>query len=102
MKAAFGTIGVALLVRSSARSYGRTVAFAFGVNWILIVWAIWLGGVLESRRGAWDGISSRAEHLVIFVVILGITRWAFLSREWNAVASLLLFNVSHNAFPWCL
>jgi hypothetical protein len=159
MKAIFGTIGVALLVVWSARSYGRTVAFAFGVNWILIFWAIWLSSVLESRRGAWDGISCRfpasyyalrpferggriydylgvrwyrrllrrvlwsvkpallraqpdarqtmirathdpeAGHLVIFVVILGITSWALLSRAWPAVAWLLLFNVLHNAYP---
>ena len=53
------TIGFAVTVGWSARSYGRTVGFAFGINWLLIAWAIWLSHVLESRTGAWDGISYR-------------------------------------------
>jgi hypothetical protein len=54
-----GTIGFAGMVVWCARSYGRTVGFAFGINWILIAWAIWLSRVLESRSGAWDGLSCR-------------------------------------------
>jgi hypothetical protein len=153
------TIGFAVIVVWSARSYGRTVGFAFGVNWILIAWAIWLSRVLESRNDAWDGISHRlpasyyttrpfenggriydylgvrwyrrllrrvlwsvnpallrsqpgarqtmiratqdpeAGHLVIFVVILGITLWALVSGWWDTVAWLLLFNLLHNGYP---
>jgi hypothetical protein len=52
-----GTLGVAIMVAWLARSYGRTLVFAFGINWILIAWAIWLSRVLESRSGAWDGVS---------------------------------------------
>jgi hypothetical protein len=59
VRATLITIGFAVIVVWSARSYGRTVAFAFFVNWLLIAWAIWLGHVLESRSGAWDGISYR-------------------------------------------
>jgi hypothetical protein len=51
------TIGFAVTVIWLARSYGRTVAFAFGVNWLLMAWAIWLGRILQSRSGAWDGVS---------------------------------------------
>jgi hypothetical protein len=154
-----GSIGVAVMVVWCARSYGRTVGFAFGINWILIAWAIWLGRVLESRSGAWDGLSCRlpasyyamhpfekggriydylgvrwyrrllrrvlwsvnpallrsqpearetmtratqgpeAGHLIIFVVILGITLWPLVSGWWNTVAWLLLFNLLHNAYP---
>src|ERR1700730_6157820 len=43
----------------AARRFGRTVASAFGVNWVLIAWAIWLSRILESRSGAWDGITVR-------------------------------------------
>lgn len=153
------TIGFAVIVFRSAQSYGRTVGFAFGVNWILIAWAIWLSRILESRSGAWDGISHRlpasyyttrpfenegriydylgvrwyrrllrrvlwsvnpallrsqpgarqtmiratqdpeAGHLVIFVVILGITFWALVSGWWDTVAWLLLFNLLHNGYP---
>jgi hypothetical protein len=154
-----GTIGVGIMVVWCARSFGRTVGFAFGVNWILIAWAIWLSRVLESRSGAWDGISYRlpasyyaihpfekagriydylgvrwyrrlfrrvlwsvkpallrsqpgaretmiratrdpeAGHLVIFVVILGITLWPLVSGWWDTMAWLLLFNLLHNAYP---
>ena len=40
-----------------------------------------------------------AGHLVIFVVILAITLWAFISGWWDAVGWLLLFNLLHNAYP---
>jgi hypothetical protein len=53
------TISFAIVVVWSARSYGQTVGFAFGVNWILMAWAIALGRVLQSRSGAWDGLSVR-------------------------------------------
>jgi hypothetical protein len=53
------TVGFAVIVGWIGRSYGRTAAFALGVNWILMGWAITLGRVLESRSGAWDGLSSR-------------------------------------------
>ena len=53
------TIGFAVVLIWAARTYGRTVGFTFGVNWILMAWAISLGRVLESRSGAWDGPSVR-------------------------------------------
>jgi Glycosyl-4,4'-diaponeurosporenoate acyltransferase len=153
------TIGFSVVLIASARSYGRTVVFAFGVNWILMAWAISLGRVLESRSGAWDGLSVRlpasyyatrpfekggrvydylgvrwyqrllrpvvwsvnptllrsqqnaretmiratqdpeAGHLIIFVVIAGITLWALASGWWDTAAWLLLFNVLHNGYP---
>jgi hypothetical protein len=153
------TTGFAVVLIWAARRYGRTFEFAFGVNWILIAWAIWLSHILESRSGAWDGITVRlpasyyamcpfekggrvydylgvrwyrrflrpvlwsvkpallrsqrdarqtmirdtkgpeAGHLVIFVVIFGITLWALARRWWDAAAWLLLFNVLHNAYP---
>jgi hypothetical protein len=153
------TIGFAVLLIWLARTYGRTVGFAFGVNWILMAWAISLGRVLESRSGAWNGLSVRlpasyyvtrpferggrlydyfgvrwyqrllrrvlwsldpallrsqrdarqtmiratqdpeAGHLVIFVVIIGITLWPLVSGRWDTAAWLLLFNVLHNLYP---
>ena len=51
------TIGFAVIVVWIARPYGRTVGFAFGINWILMAWAIMLGRALESRSGAWNGVS---------------------------------------------
>jgi hypothetical protein len=53
------TIGFGVIVVWIARSYGRTVRFAFGVNWILMAWAILLGRILQSQDGAWDGLSRR-------------------------------------------
>ena len=38
-------------------------------------------------------------HLIIFIVILGITLWPLISGWWDTVAWLLLFNVLHNAYP---
>jgi hypothetical protein len=159
VRATLVTIWFAVAIVWSARSFGRTVIFAISVNWMLIFWAIWVGRVLESRNGAWDGISCRlpasyyalrpfeeggriydylgvrwyqrllrrvlwsvkpallrsqpdarqsmirdthgpeAGHLVIFVVILGITLWPLASRWWKTVAWLLLFNLLHNAYP---
>jgi hypothetical protein len=153
------TIGFAVVLIWGARTYGRTVGFAFGVNWILMAWTISLGRVLESRSGAWDGLSVRlpasyyatrpfekggrvydylgvrwyqrllrpvlwsvnpallkskrgarqtmiratqdpeAGHLIIFVVIVGITLWTLVSGRWDTAAWLLLFNVLHNAYP---
>ena len=157
VSAALITISFAIIVVWSARS-GRTVGFAFGVNWILAAWAISLGRVLQSRSGAWDGLSVRlpawyyatrpfekggriydylgvrwyqrllrpvlwsveparlrsrgvrqtmiretqnpeAGHLLIFVVIVGITFWALVSGWWDTAAWLLLFNVLHNGYP---
>ena len=40
-----------------------------------------------------------AGHLVIFVVIAGITLWTLVSGWWDAAAWLLLFNVLHNGYP---
>ena len=135
------------------------MVFTFGVNWILIFWAITLGHVLESQSGAWDGLSVRlpasyyamrpfekggrvydylgvrwyqrllrpvlwsvnpapirsqlgaretmiratqgpeAGHLIIFVVIFGITFWALARGWWDTAAWLLVFNVLHNGYP---
>jgi len=153
------TIGFAVIVVWSARSYGRTLVFAFGVNWLLSAWAISLGRVLQSRSGAWDGLSIQlpacyyatrpfekegriydylgirwyrrflrpclwtvnpallrsqrdarqtmiratenpeAGHLLIFVVVIGITLWALVSGWWDTAAWLLLFNLLHNGYP---
>jgi len=153
------TIGFAVVLIWAARTYGRTVGFTFGVNWILMAGAISLGRVLESRSGAWDGLSVRlpasyyatrpfekggqvydylgvrwyqrllrpvlwsmnpallrsqqgarqtmiratqdpeAGHLIIFVVIFGITLWALACGWWDTAAWLLLFNVLHNGYP---
>jgi len=40
-----------------------------------------------------------AGHLVIFVVIVGITLWALASGWWDTAAWLLLFNLLHNGYP---
>ncbi len=59
------TISFAIVVVWSARAYGRSVGFAFGVNWVLMAWAIWLGRVLESQSGAWDGLSRWLPETVV-------------------------------------
>jgi hypothetical protein len=59
LRATHITIWFAVMVAWGAWAFGRTVAYAFGINWLLIAWAIWIGHVLESRSGAWDGISCR-------------------------------------------
>ncbi|HEY4363534.1 MAG TPA: hypothetical protein VGN17_21385 [Bryobacteraceae bacterium] len=51
------TIVFALLLFWLARRHGRTILFAFGINWILIFWAIWLSQILESQSGARDGLT---------------------------------------------
>ena len=151
--------GVTVGLKWAMRGYGRTVVFAFVLNWMLIGWAIGLSQVLESRRGAWDGIAVRlpaswyalrpfeksgraymwlgvgwyrrllrpvlwsvkparlrserdgrqillrvtrdpeAGHLVIFVVISGVTTWALVHRWWAGASWLMLFNILHNAYP---
>jgi hypothetical protein len=53
------TIVFAGVIVWGARSYGRTVGFAFGVNWILMAWAISLGRVLEFPKGRRNGLSIR-------------------------------------------
>ncbi len=53
------TIGCAIALIWGVRTFGRTVIFAFGVNWFLMVWAIMLARVLESESGAWNGLSVR-------------------------------------------
>lgn len=153
------TIGFAVAIIWAARTYGRTVGFAFGINWVLMAWAISLGRILESRSGAWDGLSVRlpasyyatrpfekggrvydylgvrwyqrllrsvlwsvnpallrsqqgarqtmiratkhpeAGHLIIFIVIIGITLRALASGWWDTAAWLLLFNLLHNGYP---
>jgi hypothetical protein len=40
-----------------------------------------------------------AGHLIIFVVIAGITVWTLVSGWWDTAAWLLLFNVLHNGYP---
>ena len=49
--------------------------------------------MLEATRDPETG------HLLIFVVIAGITLWASASGWWHSVAWLLLFNVLHNVYP---
>jgi hypothetical protein len=38
-------------------------------------------------------------HLFIFLVITGITFWAFASGWWDTAGWLLLFNLLHNGYP---
>ena len=57
VSAALITFLFAVVVVWGARAYGQTIAFAFGVNWILMAWAIWLGRVLESPKGGFNGLS---------------------------------------------
>jgi hypothetical protein len=40
-----------------------------------------------------------AGHLIIFVVIAGITLWPLVCGRWDTAAWLLLFNVLHNGYP---
>src|SRR5262252_7533412 len=55
--AALVTIGFGGIVAWCTRSFGKSVVFAFVINWILMAWAITLGRILQSAEGAWDGIS---------------------------------------------
>lgn len=59
VRGTFLTIVFAIVLVWVGWRIGRTVWFAFFVNWVLIAWAIWLSRILESRSGAWDGIDSR-------------------------------------------
>lgn len=143
------TIAFVLIVVWTARAYGRTVAFAFGVNWLLAAWAIVLaqfvplrlparyyrlrrfeqGGRLYDRTGVrwyrrwlrrflWTvdpallrtGPGAReymidaaqgaeAGHLLVLLVIGGITVWAAARGWWETVPWLLAFNVLHNGYP---
>jgi Glycosyl-4,4'-diaponeurosporenoate acyltransferase len=147
--AIFTSIPFAAVLVWVARSYGRSVVFAFGVNWLLMVWAILLGRLRPLRLPAGYYVTRRFEkhgrvydrlgvrwyqrmfrpmlwsvhpvrlryepgarrammsatydpetgHLLIFVVIIGITLWAAANRWWDAVAWLLLFNLLHNGYP---
>jgi hypothetical protein len=40
-----------------------------------------------------------AGHLLIFIVIIGVTLWALISGSWAAVLWLVLFNLLHNGYP---
>ncbi len=40
-----------------------------------------------------------AGHLLILVVIFGITLWALFSGWWATVVWLMLFNLLHNGYP---
>jgi hypothetical protein len=51
------TLVFAAIAVWSARAFGRTVTFAFSINWLLAAWAILLGRALQSRSGAWDGLA---------------------------------------------
>jgi hypothetical protein len=51
------TLVFAAIAVWSARAFGRTVIFAFSINWLLAAWAILLGRALQSRSGAWDGLA---------------------------------------------
>lgn len=52
VKGTLVTIAVALMVVWTARSYGRSLVFAFGVNWLLIVWSHPSFGVFPLRLPA--------------------------------------------------
>jgi hypothetical protein len=84
------TIGFAVIVVWSARSYGRTVGFAFGINWLLTGWAI---SMIRATQGP------EAGHLLIFFVTLALTLRASVFSWWDTVAWLLLFNLLHNLYP---
>jgi glycosyl-4,4'-diaponeurosporenoate acyltransferase len=46
------TVAFAVAVIMSARAGGRSVGFAFGINWLLMAWAITLGSVTPLRLPA--------------------------------------------------
>jgi hypothetical protein len=79
-----------------------------GVRWYqrLLRARVWSvdPAVLRSRRDARETMvratqDPEAGHLIIFVVIIGITLWALVSGWWDTVAWLLLFNLLHNGYP---
>lgn len=143
------TIAFAIILAWTARAYGRTAFFAFGINWLLIAWAIvlaqfvplrlparyyrlrpieqagrlydrvgvrwyrrWLRrflwtvdpALLRSRPGAREYMIDAAQgaeagHLIILVLIGGITVWAAARGWWEAVPWLVAFNLLHNGYP---
>jgi hypothetical protein len=147
---AMTTVACAALVVWWAGSYGRSIAFAFGVNWVLAAWAITLGltvtplrlpaqyynarpfekggriydylgvrwyrrllrpvlwtvkpALLRSRPGARETMiqgtyDAETGHLLILVLITGITGWALTRGWWDTAGWLLLFNLLHNGYP---
>ena len=144
------TVTFAVAVVWGARAWGQSIVFAFGVNWVLMMWAIMFASnvvplrlpaqyyvtrrfekagrlydlvgvrwyrrllrpllwsvnpaLLRSERDARKTMirateNPEAGHLLIFVVISGITLWALVSGWWETVAWLLLFNLLHNGYP---
>jgi len=144
------TVTCAAIVGLSARSFGRSIVFAFGVNWVLSAWATILGlhvaplrlpapyystrpfekggrvydrlgvrwyrqalrrvlwsvnpALLRSQPAAQETMiegtkDAETGHLLIFVLITGMTVWAFVSGWWGSAGWLLLFNLLHNGYP---
>lgn len=143
------TIPYALVLGWGARSFPRSPLFAFGINWLLVVWTVqlsqlrplrlpaayydtrgferdgriytWLGvhryrrtlrpmlwsvkpALLRSTPGARETMmrstyDPETGHLLIFVVIMGMTLWAAANAWWDTVAWMALFNVLHNLYP---
>lgn len=144
------TITFAVSVVWGARAFGRSIVFAFGVNWVLMIWAIMFASnvvplrlpahyyatrpfekvgrvydllgvrwyrralrsvlwsvnptLLKSQPAERETMVERTKdaetgHLLIFLVITGITIWALASGWWDAAGWLLFFNLVHNAYP---
>jgi hypothetical protein len=51
------TMATAVVVIWLGLQFGRSIWFAFGVNWILMAWAVSLGRVLENPKGRFNGVS---------------------------------------------
>jgi len=149
-------IGVTITVTCAAgvvwwaRASGRSVAFAFGINWVLAAGAIMFGlnvaplrlpeayyrtrrferggrvyeylgvrwyrralrrvlwsvkpALLRSQSGARETMirgtyDAETGHLLILVVIAGITMWALGRGWWDTAGWLVLFNLLHNGYP---
>lgn len=57
LNAGIVTLAAAATVTAFAYAWGHTFLFAFAINWILMGWAITLGRMLESPKGAFNGVS---------------------------------------------
>jgi hypothetical protein len=44
------TVTCAMAVVWGARAYGRSIVFAFGVNWVLMIWAIMFASTVVPLR----------------------------------------------------
>ncbi len=87
---------------------GGRVYDYLGVRWYRrllrpVLWSM-NPALLRSQRDARETMiratyNPEAGHLLIFVVIFGITWWALFSGWWATVIWLMLFNLLHNGYP---